>query len=753
MSDIRVMAFLVTPEDRDAAASELKDLSLTNAFAIGSTTIEGAEKLRHSGLIVQELTQRAQDARFRAPETPGMRGLRRPTASPGLTRSSIRQTRDSSHTTITPDEDMVMLIEIAGPLLTSYKAEIEELGGRLMEGYANGYYSVWIRADKAEQLGNLPFISRLRPYDAADNGSASPEKTVRGAASKPVEVDWDIRLHRPDDMPALKSWLTDHGIAVKGASARKVRIALTTNNTLRNDIAALPIVQRIERYVNPVLWNDRAAVILGVRQNIATLPQFDGSGQIVAIADTGIDDKHGDLAPNLLAAVALGRAGDFSDTHGHGTHVAGSVAGTGATSGGQLKGMAPAARIYFQSLLDEKGGLGGLPVDLADLFQPAYDAGARIHSNSWGAATASTYTVNADEVDDFVYRQRDMLVVVAAGNEGKSVGNLNALKGVVDWLSIGSPATAKNGLTVGASRSDRTDGPTASVEWRDWWPKDFPDLPISNELISGDPNGMAAFSSRGPSDDRRIKPDLVAPGTDILSTRSVDAPDEEFWGLYSANPHYAYMGGTSMATPLVSGCAALVRQYYLGSGHSPSAALVRATLINGTRWLSGPDANASNRDGATFPAGNFDQGFGRLDLTTTLPAPQGHLRLLFVDDWAQADASFASSGEARRFSLKVEQATSLRICLAYTDFPGRSLQNNLNLFVQPPGGGPKLMGNAQLRNSLGLPDVDNNVEIVRVQNPVSGRYLIQVSATNILHGPQDFALVLVADGQISFTEV
>jgi len=115
-----------------------------------------------------------------------------------------------------------------------------------------------------------------------------------------------------------------------------------------------------------------------------------------------------------------------------------------------------------QSLLDARGQLGGLPFHLADLFEPPYNLGVRVHNNSWGAATGSRYRVSSREVDEFVHTHKDMVIVISAGNEGTTadpvLGARCAAQGHVDWLSVGSPATCKNALTVGAGRSRRTAG-------------------------------------------------------------------------------------------------------------------------------------------------------------------------------------------------------------------------------------------------------------------------------------------------------
>ncbi len=124
------------------------------------------------------------------------------------------------------------------------------------------------------------------------------------------------------------------------------------------ELAFLPEVQWVEHHEIPrMLLNDVA--LAGDRLNIQSARVdhgLDGSGQIVAIADTGLDTGntntlHPDFAGRLLHVFDIGRLTDWSDTYYHGTHVAGSLLGSGAASGGQYRGAAPAAQLVFQSVM------------------------------------------------------------------------------------------------------------------------------------------------------------------------------------------------------------------------------------------------------------------------------------------------------------------------------------------------------------------------------------------------------------------
>ena len=523
------------------------------------------------------------------------------------------------------------LIGLSGPLLEDLRAQLKNAGVELLEFVPQNSYTARLTPAQARAARKLSFVTSVRIYREEDTGpvNATPSREISFDTAPDVARNirtYDLRLHLADDLPAVLSRLRELGVNIAGASGRKVRLYLLENDRRADEIVSMPEVAAMEEYVPPKLYNNVARVLMGIdpNPNLGIQPNFklSGDGQVVGVADTGLDQAHPDFKGRIAGLVARGRPNDPSDPHGHGTHVSGSVLGSGAASRRKICGTAPGAKLFFQSLLDSSGGLGGLPLNLGDMFEEAYQAGARVHNNSWGAATSSMYTFNSIDVDEYVAGRRDMLIVIAAGNEGSAANCVNSQKGFVDWLSIGSPATAKNALTVGASRSSRTKGGISSLTYGQGWPSDFPDPPIASESVSGNPECLAAFSSRGPCDDRRVKPDLVAPGTDILSTKSSLAPLRNFWGAYQTNGKYAYMGGTSMATPLVSGCAALVREYYVKQrSHSPSAALLKATLINGTRSLCRAGRGGRLRLNAQFPPGTSAR------CTCPPPCPTPHSRI------------------------------------------------------------------------------------------------------------------------------
>jgi len=388
----------------------------------------------------------------------------------------------------------------------------------------------------------------------------------------------------PSEEAVSVAWLAGVRVLDQARTRWQTTLRLQADGSVLPALAALPGVRWIEPFVPPRSVNDVAAGLTGVVTAWNTLA-LTGTGQTVAVADTGLDlgqtGSITDFAGRIISAHCMGRSDPcrWDDPHGHGTHVAGSAVGSGALSGGQLRGVAPGAGLVVQSLYSptQPGGLY-IPADLNLLLAPAYTDGARIHNDSWGSP-GNRYDTWAQTADQFVWDHPEVVIVAAAGNGGIDRGG----DGLVDPGSLYSPATAKNIIAVGASESLRPGEAYTGTYGASPGGGNFPANPVHDDLIADAPGGLAAFSSRGPAADGRVKPDLVAPGTNMLSARS-HHPAASYPYTYSAD--YAYYSGASQAAPLVSGGAALVRQWYATQAVTPSAALVRATLIQGAMDLS-----------------------------------------------------------------------------------------------------------------------------------------------------------------------
>jgi hypothetical protein len=209
------------------------------------------------------------------------------------------------------------------------------------------------------------------------------------------------------------------------------------------------------------------------------------------------------------------------------------------------------------------------------------------------------------------------------------------------------------------------------------------------------------------------------------------------WGKYQpALDYYMYNGGTSMATPLVAGCAALVRQYlreYEGV-ENPSAALVKAILIHAAEYINYPYAHKSSG-----PWADNEQGWGRINLKNCLFPSETSRRICFIDQ-----VNGLSQGEMPHRIKLNDNASPLRITLVYTDAPGERLINNLNLYAYAPNGVDYYVGNDF--KGTKKPDTVNNVEGIIVPSPATGNWLLKVDAKEVNVGAQDYALVISGGG-------
>lgn len=463
-----------------------------------------------------------------------------------------------------------------------------------------------------------------------------------------------------------------------------------------------------------------------------------GKGQIAAMADTGLDSGdpasiHTDFTGRVNQGFIFGFfSKTWGDPMGHGTHVAGSVLGSGAQSKGALKGGAYDATLVAESMWSPMLGGLAIPSKLSDLYVKAYDAGARIHTNSWGkAADFGGYDSFAQQTDEFMASHPDMLVIFAAGNSGVDDNK----DGRIDENSIGSPGTAKNVLTVGASKNYVLKGgiQRPMKDLRDGtlhWGAE----PIASSFLSENQNGMAAFSSRGPTADGRLKPEIVAPGTNILSTRSHNPTADPLWGAYNAE--YVWSGGTSMATPLTAGAATVVRQYLIEKRGfaQPSAALMKATLMHSAYDMYPGEFGAvgkANGQELLTPRPNIDEGYGRVDVARATDLGNA----VMVDE-----RSGVATGETLAYPVTVTANSKLTATLVYTDAAGaagaaKALVNDLDLSLV----------NLTSGKEISLNDHTNNSEMIE-QTVDAGKYEVRVKGSNVPQGPaagkQPFAIIV-----------
>ncbi len=457
-----------------------------------------------------------------------------------------------------------------------------------------------------------------------------------------------------------------------------------------------------------------------------------GQGQTVAVSDTGLDT--GDVRTlasdfkNYSQGFVLGYGStSWADFAGHGTHVTGSVGSVGSLSNGKITGGATQAQLIMQSLWSVTHETLTTPGDLRVIFKQAYAAGARIHTNSWGdPETRGLYNSETSEVDQFVWDNPDMVILFAAGNDGVDANS----DGRIDAGSISAPATAKNIISVGASENLVRRGGIQSrlgnvkIEDVKPWPVD----PIAGDTLSNNINGVAAFSSRGPTTDGRIKPDVVAPGSNILSDCSHTQGAEELWGRFNAD--YCFSGGTSMATPLTAAGAAIVRQHLQKAGQqNPSAALIKAVILHtAVDMYPGQFGELGESKGQELlkRGANPDQGYGRVDVSAATA-----FGYQVVDE-----KSGVANGQS--ISVNVVGRRLAKVTLVYTDAPGaptaqKALVNNLDLEVQVNG---RILGRSESR-------VDNTEQIV-FSPPLVTPVTILVKGTGVSlgrNGKQPFSLI------------
>jgi len=647
------------------------------------------------------------------------------------------------------------------------RRRLEKLGARFSDYIPVDSFLAKLPYGKREKVESDPDVAFVTDYAPAYRLDKGPlnwfEKKESGKKKVIVQLFDDEEL-APVMADMKRLGVTPSVISDRPGPCGKA-LRAEVDASVAGELASVDGVLWVEEELVPKLHNDVAAGILNSTVAWGQYVPLSGTGQVVAVCDTGLDTGNtstihtdfagltSDGAAKIKSTFTYGRAGVWSDPDGHGTHTCGSAVGFGAksdqlVSGLHIRGMAYDAQLVMQSTLNASGGLTVPSLDYY-VFPDAYSAGARVHSNSWGYQySGGMYTFTARTADTYAWQHKDFLAVFSAGNDGV---DSTPADGVVDSGSVSSPSTAKDVISVGASENDRA---TMTASYGQAIPGLFNQAPINSDKMADNTSGMAAFSGRGPCLDGRIKPDIVAPGTYVVSTRSSLASSSAYWRLpsqmgYSSSldPFYAADGGTSMSAPLVAGNAALVRERLIQLGFSqPSSALVKAALINGAHDMApGQYGGGATKDVTARPDNN--QGWGRVDIRESL-FPTAPKVLLFAEH-----TEGLSTGGGRVYRYTAAAGTPARVTLVWTDYPGSSvtgtaLVNDLDLTVTAPDGavyhGNMFTGSDSAPGATGY-DRANNVEGVSIPASAmtsSGTLTVTVTANNTPYGPQAFAVAV-----------
>ncbi len=680
----------------------------------------------------------------------------------------------------TSGESAHYLLQFIGPIRDAWIAALQDEGIEFLEYIPNYTYAVRATPQQMSAVQQRPEVQWHGLYHEGLRMSPSVRQTLAGGASdSDADQKYVIEFFGSEFPEQFETLLQAVGLM----SDEITRLAGYPESEPRyRAVVEAPLAALFSiisdtgfSYVAPAasmqLFNSEARGV--INSDIAHSHQLSGKGQTVAVTDSGLDLNHemffdrdqpndsgggglpgydlpwwwdlldetdtdrdinasehqpfpfpwpwpvtpggeprvGDDHRKVQAFIDLAGDSTSNDPIGHGTHVAGTIAGNTEPYEAWAKydGHAYEARLVIIKAFSATGGWGA-GFDFYSVFEEAHNAGARINNQSWGGQSSSIddgYGTVGRDADRFMADYPSNLLVIASGNFGDGSG-----------LTIATPGDAKNVLTVGAVDTDN-------------------------------PEGVAFFSSRGPTADGRLKPDLVAPGNPIVSA-AADTKD-----------NYVGLQGTSMSAPTAAGAAALVRQYYsdgyyptgtaTNASLEPSAALVKATLLAGAREISGPDSDRDNEN--KYP--NASQGWGLLDLDGSLYWP-GDERAMLVWD----DPSTLSTGDAWEQEILIGDGSQpLHLHLAWTDpAPAqgaqRHLVNDLNLELVAPDGtiyrGNNLTGlNPGYTVAGGEPDSINNTEGIRMLpghstpgNLPEGAYTVRVVGGNIAKGQQSFALVV-----------
>lgn len=634
------------------------------------------------------------------------------------------------------------------------KEELQSLGIELHAYLEHNTYLCRYDPEDLSVLRNLEYVRYADVYhpvfkiSANLNGriSGSPEQPdtsmQTGAAEVSPTQDTAIVISLHQDSAQSTQEVADQLIAQgvikpEDTDVHQQKIITSINPAKLHDVAAIDSVRNIDAHFRPSLFINRARMATSCdvyKENTNILTQYTGKGQIINIADTGFDqgDKpavHNAFATNRLKGFYNPNPGlpdPYMDLNSHGTHVCGcalangvSQKGRGDKVAGKLQGPAFGADIFITRMTNDKDefSTSAFQTLMDKPYNPPYNV--RISNHSYGHRLADTawkqliYDGTNVEIDKYIFEHEDLLAVWAAGNDGDARPSDGSSP---PSAQIQTYPISKNVLTVANSYNSR---------------RIRGDAYEPTELSEADTYLIHPSSSRGPIATGRIKPDICAPGTAILSARSTASPlgKNKRFGP-SEDDDYCFMTGTSQASPHVAGCAAVLREVLANNNTpNPSAALMKALLINGATQMNVYDVVDSR----------WAAGFGRVNIQSSILSVVSTTSYSGFRDVRKTDAEAPQSLNTWKTTITLpalselspggdKYGRTLKVTLVWTDDEGPTLVNSLALTVLTTADHTLRLGNRgpyDMSNNLAY-DSLNNVQQVIWQNCPPGDVVISV---------------------------
>lgn len=658
------------------------------------------------------------------------------------------------------------IVQLDADRIKEARRELRTRGVKLL-GYVpnNAYYARLDAAalDDVRKIAGVRWAGALQPAMKLDPQLWRARRTATTALQE--DGSREIVLHAFDGVSsaqmaaALRKRVPGVEITARSERAEaapyvRARVDAARLDALVREASAIDGVRYVTPWLQTILYNAGSVGAIQANSTAACAgngvvcgpsPIWDhglvGNGQIVAVADSGTtpdaawfasldkgsgahtevtfaDDPPplppaiGRLYPNNKIIGYWTQPGNVAYDYysGHGTHVTGSVLGDAAGTFGATSylpstpllpnhdladGMAPNAQLLMQDI----GGTSPRNVNAGDveaLLEQAHAGGARLHNDSWGGSAGGLYVGDDAAVDRATRRHEDLLVIFAAGNDDAGP------------VQTGSPGNAKNALSVAALEH------AGSTE-------------------------HAGYSNIGPAADGRAKPDIAAPGSNIISARNTTSTSPVSATVRA--PVTRPNSGTSMAAPTLTGNATLVRQFFTDGFYprgersatdalNPIGPTLKAVLLNGTSPLASPQwPTAENGWGRAWLDSN-------LWFKNTMPGGDDSRRLRVFE---RVNAAGLETGDSNEYVVdNVAVGIELRATLAWFDVeaaPGAAstLVNDLDLEVVAPDG-TIYLGNhfdGAASTAGGSANAKDTVEQVRLPTPVAGRYTIRVKASNV----------------------